>query len=183
MKRNSRQLKISISHNIIFVLVFILFVIFLGVGWVVNANRYYLQSSGGVTYKIDRWTGKTWIITSDGEVEVPSEAPTPSPTEAPKEFPISELEIISTRGVPGEPGWDGYVETVVRNNHYATAKNIEFKVTYTDDQSGPIKDTRYYTYETGIKGGDTITIKVPLKSSAIEKQYWFTVEVASAIEE
>ena len=68
-------------------------IIILGLYFVSN-NRFYLQSSGGGVYKIDRWTGKTWLVTPYGEKAVKELGESKSKTP----FPIANLVVGNING-------------------------------------------------------------------------------------
>lgn len=46
----------------LFIVICALFLLGFLAGWLFKADRYYLQASGNIVYKMDKITGKTWRL-------------------------------------------------------------------------------------------------------------------------
>ena len=130
----------------------------------------------GYLYKTDRLTGKTHVVTPNGEITIGKYV---SPTSTPTPEKISGLyfEIISVNN--RNIGYSSFADVVIRNNSGKSVNQINLKVEYTEKENSPVIDTDYpVKFETILKG-DTKTITVPLTDSS--KQYWYRVLVDSAL--
>lgn len=157
------------------ILVFFGAIIVIGPLLVVSPLRFKITGTNeGYIYKTDRLTGKTWIVTPKGEVEI-GRYNKPTPTPQPQQFPLYNMQILSTKSRTW--GYNQYTDITIKNNDTKTASNIKYKITYSKTKNGDTYDTEYQNSFKDISGGDTVTDSILLKPS--DNQYWYSVSIIS----
>lgn len=110
--------------------------------------RYEIKgTSGGYIYKIDRFTGKTWVVTPAGEKEIrkyqePSSKWTPLPNPTPIPFPLHDLEIKNVDSRWYGDRWQIY-GSIKNKNSTLTAEDIKIEVKFVQQEGGEVIDTQY----------------------------------------
>ena len=119
----------KVKSNKFIYLAILIIAIFVGL-YLINSNRYYLQSSGKNTYKIDRWTGRTWIVTAYGEKEVQQV----TEKEEVVSFPIDNLVVGDINAEDGNVCVK--ISGTITNNYNLPATNIMLRVDFSSEQRG-----------------------------------------------
>ncbi len=151
-------------------------IVLIGTMVAISPLRYKITGTNeGYIYKTDRLTGKTWIVTPKGEIEI-GKYNKPTPTPQPQQFPLYNLQILSTKNRTSSYGQFG--DITIKNNDTKTASNIKYKITYSKTKNGDTYDTKYQNSSKDISGGDTVTDSILLEPS--DNQYWWSISIISA---
>lgn len=151
--------------------------------YLINSNRYYLQSSGKSTYKIDRWTGKTWIVTPYGEKEVQQVAE----KEKAVPFPVNNLIVGDISAESGD--YCVKISGTITNNHNLPATNLMLRANFSSEQNG--KPFHYEVFapfdniDEQIQPGSTKSfgkcMNYNTKAALDNIKWWFSVAPYSAV--
>jgi hypothetical protein len=170
-------MKININKLLIILTIFTLIVIAL---FFANANRYYVQVTGGKTLKIDKWTGKTQILTDYGFTEIPYKSNQEIEDEissnipiSPEAYPLYQLDLIDF-SIEGD-----LLKINIKNNGYKDAKNIKVRYkAFKDKTESQQIDTEDYILNGSIPPGETKSFSIlnTLDSSSD----WITTEIIEA---
>lgn len=161
------------------------------VGYIFSNNRYYLSSSGQYVYKVDKWTGKTWLLSNDTYREVKrssGKVKVATPTRTP--FPLHKLELTNFKLGPATNHQNALaariaeVTATVTNTYIVAVAPIEFRVTFYEsaNQDKPIHTESFYADEKILpKTTKTIhkILNLPFPYSQIEYKY-FDIRIDSA---
>lgn len=166
-----RRKKVKPMH--LFILgVFVVFLLLIA-----TSNRYYLQSSGSQTYKVDRWTGKTWIVTPYGKKEINDVGIQKENTPFPvynlivgKLQSSTELSCIKVSGT-------------IANNHSFAATNIMLRVDFSSEKDGAPFHYEVFkpfiNFSEQVQPGSTKSFETCMNRNTTtalkDKTWWFTV--------
>lgn len=150
--------------------------------------RYEIKgTSGGYIYKIDRFTGKTWVVTPAGEKEIrkyqePSSKWTPRPNPTPAPFPLYDLEIKNVDSTwYNKNNWQLY-GSIENKNPTLTVEDIKIAVEFTKQRYGEVVDTQYIDTRLEIPPSATRSFLLnPLISPLLKGTSWYyTCKIYSA---
>ncbi|MBU0570202.1 hypothetical protein KKB40_05515 [Patescibacteria group bacterium] len=170
-----------IGKNKIFLIVVFVITTIAGL-YVINGNRYYLQSNGNYTYKIDRWTGKTWTVTPYGEKEVQQAIE----KEEAVSFPISNLIVENAKGKSGD--YCIRMSGTITNNYKLPATNISLRVDFSSEKGGkpfyyevffPFSSTNEQVQPGSTKSFDKC-MNNNTEATLKDTQWWFSITPYSA---
>lgn len=172
----------------IFLPITIVIISLIGIALAMNANRYYLVAQDKNTYKIDKWTGKTFKLTSYGFVEIRHRTKDElkdllEEKKGKEAFPLGYLIIKDTQGLSSE--WGESISFTITNSHTTeTASSLVMRVRfYSDKQTQNEIDTKDFFF------GDFSISQIPpqttkkLITEIFDRpinQYWFVPEIVSA---
>lgn len=135
-------------------------------------------TSQGYVYKIDRFTGKTWIVTPLGEklIGEPKKEPEPQP------FPINSLEVLDPKATIGPVCVE--LSGTVKNTAGLVASYVQLRVNFSKEKGGePFHYETFYPFRTDDEQIQPYSSKSFSKCSSFEtsqllkeyKNWWFSI--------
>lgn len=170
-------------------------VLLTGLVFILGSNRYYLQASGNVVYKIDRWTGKTWLVTASGEKPVGQLVEKAIEKKGQLDFPltnltVSNLESVANNGMNDDTSCYGRtsISGTITNNDFRVATRIGLRANFSAKKdSAPFHYVVFSAFDspdTQIQPNSSKSFSSCLDTDSSNilknKQWWFNVEPFSA---